>query len=148
MHMRFTAFILLAAASYTFAAPAPLVISSTISARANETVNPNAATGTSCTDRGVSIVDHDINVALLQICGGIAGSIEFCGGNPSSTTGASGTAKLALKVVNSGATINVSKGRWEGCMRAARATCGDSPFTSTCIGGTTNGNFKFTLTHA
>ena len=35
-------------------------------------------------------------------------------------------------------------------MRAARAVCGDSPFTSTCIGGAdvNNGNVNFALTAA
>jgi hypothetical protein len=80
-------------------------------------------------------VDHDINVALLSICGGIAGTIEQCGGQPTSTTGISGTARFDLEVATAGTTIIITKGRWEGCVRAARAVCGDSPFTSTCIGG-------------
>lgn len=70
---------------------------------------------------------HDINVAILSICGGIAGAITKCGGQPASTVGQSGTAKLSLKPVNKGALLNVSKGRWEGCMRAAQAVCGSSP---------------------
>lgn len=58
---------------------------------------------------------------------------------------------LNLNVVNEGSTINVSKGRWEACMRAARAVCGDSPFTSECVGGTAGtdgGNIAFELTAA
>jgi hypothetical protein len=78
-------------------------------------------------------------VAILSICGGIAGTIQNCQGNPTSTVGASGTAKLSLEAETAGTTIDITKGRWEGCMRAARAVCGDSPFTSTCIGGA-NGN--------
>lgn len=98
-----------------------------------------------------SIDSHDINVAILSICGTIAGKIQKCQGSPASTTGASGTAVLNLNVVNEGSTINVSKGRWEACMRAARAVCGDSPFKSECVGGTagtSGGNIAFELTAA
>jgi len=111
----------------------------TLEVRGNAAVNPNAVTGTKCTNKAVAIGDHNINVALLSICGGIAGKIESCGGAPQSTVGASGDAKFTLTAATKGQTINISKGRWEGCVRAARATCGDSPFTTTCIGGA-NGN--------
>lgn len=118
--------------------------------RADETVNPAAVTGTTCTDPSVTLVSHDINVAILSICGGIAGTIEQCGGNPTTTTGESGTAKLTLTAATNGQTIDITKGRWEGCMRAAQAVCGDSPFTSTCIGGAdvNAGNVDFVLTAA
>ncbi|KFY10597.1 hypothetical protein V492_04933 [Pseudogymnoascus sp. VKM F-4246] len=122
-----------------------------LDARANTSVNPDSVTGTTCTDTGVSIDSHDINVAILSICGTIAGKIQKCQGSPASTTGASGTAVLNLNVVNEGSTINVSKGRWEACMRAARAVCGDSPFKSECVGGTagtSGGNIAFELTAA
>ena len=92
-----------------------------------------------------NLVSHDVNVATLAICGGIAGSIEFCGGNPPSTVRASGTAKFTLTAADDGATINVSKGRWEGCIRAARAICPTGTFTSTCVGGATTGNVNFVL---
>jgi hypothetical protein len=112
----------------------------------NTNVNPAAITGTTCTDKS-TLVDHDINVALLSICGSIAGTIEQCAGNPTTTTGASGTAKFVLTAATSGQTIDITKGRWEGCVRAARAVCGDTPFTSTCIGGAdvNAGNVDFTL---
>lgn len=57
---------------------------------------------------------------------------------------------LTLNAATKGQTIDITKGRWEGCMRAARAVCGDSPFTSTCIGGAdvNNGNVNFALTAA
>lgn len=116
---------------------------------ANTSVNPDAVTGTTCIDPSVSLVTHDTNVALLAICGGIAGTIQFCGGNPSTTVGASGTSKFTLTAVNAdkGATINVSKGRWEGCIRAARAVCSTGTFSSTCVGGTSDGaGFNFVLT--
>jgi hypothetical protein len=57
-------------------------------------------------------------VALLSICGGIAGTIEQCRGNPTSTTGSSGDAIFSLKAVSG--TIDITKGRWEGCVAAAR----------------------------
>lgn len=115
---------------------------------ANTSVNPNAVTGTTCDDPNVSLVTHDTNVALLGICGGIAGSIQFCGGDSATTVGASGTSKFTLTAVNAdnGATINVSKGRWEGCVRAAGATCPFGTFTGTCVGGTSDGaGFEFVL---
>ncbi|PQE32929.1 hypothetical protein CJF32_00001413 [Rutstroemia sp. NJR-2017a WRK4] len=116
-------------------------------APASTTVNPNAVTGTTCDDPSTTLVSHDINVALLGICGGIAGTIQQCGGEPESTTGQSGTALLKLNAATAGQTIDITKGRWEGCMRAARAVCGDSPFTSTCIGGAkvNAGNVDFQL---
>ncbi|TGO39367.1 hypothetical protein BHYA_0055g00190 [Botrytis hyacinthi] len=119
-------------------------------ALASTTVNPDAVTGTTCTDPSTTLVSHDINVALLEICGGIAGTIQQCGGEPTSTTGESGTALLKLNAATSGQTIDITKGRWEGCMRAARAVCGDSPFTSTCIGGAkvNAGNVDFELSAA
>jgi len=114
----------------------------------NTSVNPNAVTGTTCDDPSVSLVTHDTNVAILSICGGIAGAIQFCGGDPATTVGASGTSKFTLTAVNAdaGATINVSKGRWEGCVRAARAVCPTGTFSSTCVGGTSDGaGFTFVL---
>ncbi|EXJ57693.1 uncharacterized protein A1O5_12483 [Cladophialophora psammophila CBS 110553] len=115
---------------------------------ANTSVNPNAVTGTTCIDPTAVLNTHDTNVAILSICGGIAGSIQFCGGDPSTTVGASGTSKFTLTAVNAaqGATINVSKGRWEGCVRAAQAVCPTGTFSSTCVGGTSDGvGFTFVL---
>ncbi|ETI28234.1 hypothetical protein G647_00683 [Cladophialophora carrionii CBS 160.54] len=115
---------------------------------ANTNINPDAVFGTTCDDPSVELVTHDTNVALLAICGSIAGSIQFCEGDPATTVGASGTSKFTLTAVNAdqGATINVSKGRWEGCIRAARATCPTGTFTSTCVGGTSDGaGFTFVL---
>ena len=56
---------------------------------------------------------HTSNVALLQICGGIAGSIEKCEGSPTSTVGQSGNVRFTITPVVKGDTINISKGRWE-----------------------------------
>ncbi|KAL9105805.1 MAG: hypothetical protein Q9227_009061 [Pyrenula ochraceoflavens] len=116
--------------------------------RADTPVDPNSITGATCTDPGTTLVSHDINVALLSICGSIAGSIQQCGGNPTTTTGESGTAKFTL-TAQSG-TIDITKGRWEHCVAAARAVCGDSPLTATCIGGAevNAANVDFTLAQA
>ncbi|KAK6196634.1 hypothetical protein LQW54_011328 [Pestalotiopsis sp. IQ-011] len=113
--------------------------------RASSTVDPNAVTNVKCTDPNVNIVFHDQNVAELGICGGIAGTITKCGGAPASTTGQSGTALFTLDAATSGATINISKGRWEGCIRAARATCPTGSISGTCVGGASTGNVDFTL---
>ncbi|KAK3394720.1 hypothetical protein B0H63DRAFT_517821 [Podospora didyma] len=114
--------------------------------RAATDVNPKAALDTTCLDRNTRIVFHDQNVAELSICGGIAGSITKCEGKPASTTGRSGTALFTLRTVDQGATINISKGRWEQCVRAARAVCPTGSLSSTCVGGASTGNVAFTLT--
>lgn len=92
-----------------------------------------------------NIAFHDENVAQLGICGGIAGKITKCGGAPASTVGQSGTAKFTVNTATSGGTINVSKGRWEQCIRAARAVCPTGSMSATCAGGASNGDIKFTL---
>ncbi|GAD96154.1 conserved hypothetical protein [Paecilomyces variotii No. 5] len=104
-------------------------------APASTKVDPNAVSNTVCTDPGVTLDSHNINVALLGICGGIAGSIEQCQGEPTTTSGESDDARFDLQAETAGTTIIITKGRWEHCVAAARATCGDSPFNSTCIGG-------------
>lgn len=113
--------------------------------RASTTVNPDAVTNTVCIDSKANIVFHDQNVAELGICGGIAGTIQKCGGAPTSTVGQSGTAKFTLNAATSGATINITKGRWEGCIRAARAVCPTGSMSGTCVGGGSTGNVDFTL---
>ncbi|KAI1869110.1 hypothetical protein JX265_002972 [Neoarthrinium moseri] len=113
--------------------------------RASTSVDPNAVSNTQCIDPNVNIDFHDQNVAELGICGGIAGSITKCGGAPQSTTGKSGTALFTLNAATSGATINISKGRWEGCIRAARAVCPTGSVSGTCTGGASTGNVDFTL---
>ncbi|KAG7410193.1 hypothetical protein Forpi1262_v017758 [Fusarium oxysporum f. sp. raphani] len=113
--------------------------------RASEEVNPNAVTDTTCLNLDAAIDFHDQNVATLSICGGIQGATEKCGGAPTSTTGQSGTAKFTLNPTVAGATINVSKGRWEGCIRAARAVCPTGSFKSVCKGGASEGDIAFTL---
>lgn len=113
--------------------------------RASTAVNPAAVTETTCLDASKKIVFHDENVAELAICGGIAGAITKCGGAPTSTTGKSGSAQFSLSAVDSGATINISKGRWEQCVRAARAVCPTGSIKATCAGGASTGDVTFTL---
>ncbi|KAH6656384.1 hypothetical protein BKA67DRAFT_154238 [Truncatella angustata] len=142
------AFLLVASASSVFATPVIPGYSEHVeilAMRASSTVDPNAVTGVDCTNPSVDIVFHDQNVAELGICGGIAGAITKCGGAPQSTTGESGTALFTLKAATSGATINISKGRWEGCIRAARAVCPTGSISGTCVGGASTGNVDFTL---
>ncbi|RDW78122.1 hypothetical protein BP5796_05974 [Coleophoma crateriformis] len=113
--------------------------------RASTRINPTAVTDTVCDDPDANIVFHDQNVAELAICGGISGSITKCAGAPTLTTGSSGSAKFTLSALNSGATINLTKGRWEACVRAAAAVCPTGTFSSVCIGGASSGDVAFTL---
>lgn len=97
--------------------------------------------------RPSDIDEHNKNVALLAICGGISGAITKCQGNPTSTTGQSGDAKFTLNPTTSGATINISKGRWEQCIKSAEAVCpGGQAYTATCPLGASTGDTDFALT--
>lgn len=94
-----------------------------------------------------NIDSHNKNVAILSICGGISGNITKCQGNPTSTTGESGDAKFSLTPTDAGATINISKGRWEQCIKSAEATCPDGQaYTATCPLGASTGDIDFELT--
>lgn len=89
---------------------------------------------------------HSTNVAILAICGGIAGTIEQCQGSPTSTIGASGTSQFTITPVDAGATINISKGRWEQGIKAVAAICGaDIPFTATFALGASTGDVNVAL---
>lgn len=89
---------------------------------------------------------HTTNVAILAICGGIAGTIEKCEGSPTSTTGTSGNVQFSIKPVVAAATINISKGRWEQGIKAVAAQCGaDVPFTATFTGGASAGDVNVQL---
>ncbi|KAI8635341.1 hypothetical protein F5Y19DRAFT_407411 [Xylariaceae sp. FL1651] len=149
--MHYSAFFLLAGAACSFASPVwpHYTVDNehfeVLAMRASTTVNPSAVTDVTCIDSKVNIVFHDQNVAELGICGGIAGSITKCGGAPESTVGESGSAKFTLKAATSGATISISKGRWEQCIRAARAVCPTGSMSGTCAGGASTGDVNFTL---
>jgi hypothetical protein len=111
-------------------------------------LNPNAIKSLSCTAKNVKLNNHNINVALLSICGGISGKIQKCQGSPKSSTGEFGDSKFTINAVDSDATINVSKGRWEAAVFAARHVCGDSPFDGIVPGGTTRGDLHVVLQHS
>lgn len=107
----------------------------------------NLANASPLTNNNSNIDEHNKNVALLQICGGIAGSIQKCEGSPTSTTGASEDAKFTLNPTSAGATINISKGRWEQCIKSAEAVCpGGQAYTATCPLGASTGDINFELT--
>ncbi|KAL1745408.1 hypothetical protein HDZ31DRAFT_81978 [Schizophyllum fasciatum] len=156
--MRFASvFVALASLSSVLAGPLPLaariargeieqaVRAADIEARANAV--PVVVSNLVCDDSGDTLVSHDVNVAQLQICGGIAGKIQKCQGNPTSTTGVSGTATFTIDPVEAGDTINVSKGRWEQHIKAAFKQCGqDVPFTATFRAGAAKGDINVTLT--
>ncbi|KAJ7614007.1 hypothetical protein FB45DRAFT_1008797 [Roridomyces roridus] len=67
-----------------------------------------------CTSPSTQFVEHDCNVALLGLGGGIAGAIEFLRVSASSTTAVSGTCRVTATAVDGGTTIDISKGRLEG----------------------------------
>ncbi|KAI0447717.1 hypothetical protein F4803DRAFT_179195 [Xylaria telfairii] len=149
--MHYSTLFLLASAACSFASPVwPRYTVDNehfevLALRATTQVNPTAVSGVTCIDPKLNIVFHDQNVAELGICGGIAGSITKCGGAPESTTGQSGSAKFTLTTATQGATINISKGRWEQCVRAARAICPTGSMSGTCSGGASSGDVNFIL---
>ncbi|KAI9157889.1 hypothetical protein HJFPF1_05873 [Paramyrothecium foliicola] len=104
-----------------------------------------AVVSATCLDASQKIDFHDENVAQLQICGSIAGAIQKCNGSPTSTVGQSGSAKFSLKPVTAGATINISKGRWERCIKAARAECPTGSLRAVCPLGASTGDTEFIL---
>ncbi|KAI5866957.1 hypothetical protein GGS23DRAFT_615592 [Durotheca rogersii] len=113
--------------------------------RKSMAVSPSAAFDVECLDRNARIVFHDQNAAELAICGGIGGSATKCAGAPETTVGRSGSAQFTLRATAPGATINVSKLRWEQCVRAARGVCPTGSMRATCRGGATSGDVAFTL---
>ncbi|KAF2972318.1 hypothetical protein GQX73_g1235 [Xylaria multiplex] len=149
--MHYSALFLLAGAAFSVASPVwPRYTVDNehfevLALRATTQVNPAAVSDVTCIDPKLNIVFHDQNVAELGICGGIAGSITKCGGAPKTTIGQSGSAKFTLTTATSGATINISKGRWEQCVRAARAICPTGSMSGTCSGGASSGDVNFIL---
>ncbi|KAK1687638.1 hypothetical protein BDP55DRAFT_692685 [Colletotrichum godetiae] len=116
-----------------------------LSMRMQEPVNPAAMVEATCIDRNAHIVFHDQNAAELAICGGISGSVAACHGNPSTTVGQAGSARFALKTTVEGASITISKNKWEQCVRAARDKCPTGSLRAVCAGGATAGDVEFTL---
>lgn len=108
--------------------------------------NTNAHTRPRHTTR--HIIFHEENAAQLAICGGISGggADQRCGGPPAATTvGRRGSAVFSLRAVRGGATIDISKVRWEECVHAARAVCPTGSLSATCLGGATSGDVAFSL---
>lgn len=92
------------------------------------------------------IVFHEQNAAQLAICDGISGKGNTkCRGSSTMTTGVRGSAKFTLTALTPGAKINISKVRWEECVRAARFKCPTGSLSGTCLGGATSGNVGFRL---
>ncbi|KAI2635510.1 hypothetical protein GGS21DRAFT_490167 [Xylaria nigripes] len=149
--MHYNTFILLAGAACSVASPVwPRYTVDNehfevLALRASMPLNPAAVSDVVCIDPKRNVVFHDQNVAELGICGGISGSTTKCAGTPESTIGQSGSAKFTLTPVRSGATINITKGRWEQCVRAARAICPTGSMKGTCSGGASTGDVDFTL---
>ena len=92
---------------------------------------------------------HDQNIAELAICNGIAGAppTTRCEGAGARTEGASRSARFTLRAVDedAGATIDITKARWEQCVRAARAVCPTGSMRATCAGGASRGDVAFLL---
>ncbi|KAL0939140.1 uncharacterized protein CTRU02_205750 [Colletotrichum truncatum] len=147
-------FVLLLTATAALAAPAgrrwprftvPQQHFEVLGMRAQTEVNPSAVLEATCIDRNAHIVFHDTDVAELAICGGISGSVSACKGNPVTTIGQSGSARFTLKATTEGATINITKNKWEQCVRAAREKCPTGSVHAVCSGGATSGDVEFTL---
>ncbi|ROV99890.1 hypothetical protein VMCG_06266 [Cytospora schulzeri] len=108
-------------------------------------LNPDAVSDVHCQDRQAHIIFHEENAAQLAICGGISGTTDHCGGSRATTVGRKGSARFTLRAVNAGATIDVSKVRWEECVHAARAVCPTGSLSAVCLGGATSGDVAFSL---
>lgn len=108
--------------------------------------NADAVTDVQCGNTDAHIVFHEQNAAQLAICNGISGADNTkCRGSSTMTTGTRGSAKFTLTALTPGAKINISKVRWEECVRAARFKCPTGSLSGTCLGGATSGNVGFKL---
>ncbi|KAJ7234190.1 hypothetical protein B0H12DRAFT_1058516 [Mycena haematopus] len=108
-----------------------------------------------CTDPAVQLVEHDCNVALLGLGGGIAGTIEFLRVSAASTSFTSGTCKVTATAVDGGTTIDISKGRLEGHGSTnggfdnLLTACGPSPGSMVIGGGALpSGNIEIAISAA
>lgn len=152
-----TALLFLLLSTLTFALPAPpqyplLHVSvpqshfEVLRMRQTMPLSPRSITDVQCIDRNAHIVFHDQNAAELSICSDISGpDHDRCEGSLSMTQGRVGSALFTLKAIDAGSTINVTKKKWEQCIRAARAVCPTGSLAATCLGGASRGDFKFTL---
>ncbi|KAK1835554.1 hypothetical protein QBC39DRAFT_378775 [Podospora conica] len=108
-----------------------------LSLRQHTPLNPRAITDTQCIDRNTHIVFHEQNAAELSICDGLPSG--RCRTGSRETTGRSGSARFVLRAVDDGAVVTVTKGRWEECVRAARAVCPTGSLKSVCLGAASGG---------
>ncbi|KAK0745918.1 hypothetical protein B0T18DRAFT_324512 [Schizothecium vesticola] len=114
-----------------------------LSMRQSTPLNPRAITDTTCIDRNTHIVFHEQNAAELAICDGLPGG--RCRTGAREATGRAGSAVFVLRAVEAGASVTVTKARWEGCVRAARAVCPTGSLRSVCLGGASSGDVEFWL---
>lgn len=93
------------------------------------------------------IVFHEQNAAQLAICDGILSGARTtqCDGASATTAGARGSARFTLAARRPGAGINVSKVRWEECVRAARLKCPTGSLSGVCLRAATAGHADFRL---
>ncbi|KAJ3761211.1 hypothetical protein FB446DRAFT_720269 [Lentinula raphanica] len=108
-----------------------------------------------CTDPATQLVEHDCNVALLGLGGGIAGAIEFLRVDNSTTSATSGTCTVTATAVDGGTTIDISKGRLEGHGSTnggfdnLLTACGPSPGSMVIGGGAKpTGNIQIAISAA
>ncbi|KAK7006185.1 hypothetical protein R3P38DRAFT_3037167 [Favolaschia claudopus] len=108
-----------------------------------------------CTNKSVKLIQHDCNVALLGLGGGIAGAIQFLRVNAQSTTAVSGTCRVTATAVDGGTTIDISKGRLEGHgspnggFENLLTACGPSPGSMVIGGGAKpQGNIQIAISAA
>ncbi|KAJ3725126.1 hypothetical protein C8R42DRAFT_708312 [Lentinula raphanica] len=137
-----------------------LIASWTVSARPlwfTRALLPRASTlnVATCTDPATQLVEHDCNVALLGLGGGIAGAIEFLRVDNSTTSATSGTCTVTATAVDGGTTIDISKGRLEGHGSTnggfdnLLTACGPSPGSMVIGGGAKpTGNIQIAISAA
>ncbi|KAJ3807963.1 hypothetical protein EV368DRAFT_88926 [Lentinula lateritia] len=137
-----------------------LLVCSAVSARplwSSRALKPRQSTlnVATCTDPATQLVEHDCNVALLGLGGGIAGAIEFLRVNSSTTSATSGTCTVTATAVDGGTTIDISKGRLEGHGSTnggfdnLLTACGPSPGSMVIGGGAKpTGNIQIAISAA
>ncbi|CAN8098928.1 unnamed protein product [Discula destructiva] len=109
-------------------------------------LNLDAVIDVECLDPEAHIVFHEQNTAQLAICNGISGAGNTrCPGASRVTEGVRGSANFTLTAQNPTAKINLSKVRWEECVRAARSICPTGNLSGTCRRAATSGDVDFRL---
>ncbi|PSR92250.1 hypothetical protein BD289DRAFT_183495 [Coniella lustricola] len=147
----------LAGTGFTSAMPGPWSVPQehfeVLSMRQSTPLNPDAVSDVQCLDPEAHIVFHDENAAQLSICNGLSGNdpARKCPGTAPVTIGKRGSALFVLTALSPHSTlvsanINISKLRWDECVRAARAKCPTGSMSGVCVGGATwGGDVAFSL---